>query len=309
MKTIAMLAVLFTGASLLARDERGGQPTFRSNAELVVLHVSIRDRGGHYVADLPQEAFTVIDDGRPQQLTMFSAEDVPASIGFLVDNSNSMRPSRDRVVAASVAFAKSAHPQDEIFVLTFNEAVRAAFGPMEAAKIDPAAFARAMNQAIVARGMTAIYDGLAAGLSRLEQARHTRQVLIVVSDGDDNASHEQLDDVMRKVRESDATVYTIALIDPLVRGGDAGFLRRLARSTGGEAYEPRRVEDMPDAFDKIAKDIRSAYTLAWTPLNSGEQAADRRRHTVRVYVHAPDGRPLHVRARDGYFDNSRESRQ
>jgi len=309
MKTIAMLAVLLTGASLLARDEGGGQPTFRSHAELVVLHVSVRDRGGRYVTGLPQEAFTVIDDGRPQQLRMFSSDEVPASIGFLIDNSNSMRPSRDRVVAASVAFAKSAHPQDEIFVLTFNEAVRLAFGPAVAAEIDPAAFARAMNQAIVARGMTAIYDGVAAGVSRLAQAKHTRQVLIVVSDGEDNASHEQLEQVTRRVRESDATVYTVALIDPLIRGGDARFLRRLARSTGGESYEPRRVEDMPEAFEKIAKDIRSAYTLAWAPPSTGEQAADRRRHTVRVYVHSQDGRALHVRARDGYFENAPEDHQ
>ena len=309
MRAIAILFVILTGASSVASEGDRLQPTFRSHAESVVLHVSVRDRGGRYVAGLPQQAFTVIDDGRPQQLTLFAADDVPASIGFLIDNSNSMRPSRDRVVAAAVAFAKSAHPQDEIFVLTFNEAVQPAFGPALAADIEPAAFAAAMNRAIVARGMTAIYDGLSAGLSRLESARHTRQVLIVVSDGDDNASHATRDEVMRNLRESDATVYTVALIDPLVKDGDAGLLRRMARSTGGEAYEPRRVEDMPEAFEKIAKDIRSAYTLAWTPPMTGEQAAERRRHTVRVYVHAPDGRILRVRARDGYFEKLQEDRQ
>lgn len=309
MRTIATLIVILTGASSVGLQGTQGQPTFRSHAESVVLHVSVRDRGGRYIAGLPQDAFTVIDDGRPQQLTMFAADDVPASIGFLIDNSNSMRPSRDRVVAAAVAFAKSAHPQDEIFVLTFNEAVQAAFGPTLAADIAPDSFAQAMNRAIVARGMTAIYDGLAAGLSRLESARHTRQVLIVVSDGDDNASHATRDEVMRNLRESDATVYTVALIDPLVRDGDPGLLRRMARSTGGEAYEPRRVEDMPEAFDRIAKDIRSAYTLAWTPASTGDQAAERRRHAVRVYVHAPDGRALQVRAREGYFEKTREDRQ
>lgn len=309
MRTIAMLFVILTGASSVVLQGDRTQPTFRTHSESVVLHVSVRDRGGRYIAGLPQDAFTVIDDGKPQQLTMFASEDVPASIGFLIDNSNSMRPSRDRVAAAAVAFAKSAHPQDEIFVLTFNENVQPAFGPALAADIVPADFVQAMNRAIVARGMTAIYDGLSAGLSRLESARHTRQVLIVVSDGDDNASRATRDEVLRSLRESDATVYTVALIDPLVRDGDTRLLRRLARSTGGEAYEPRRVEDMPEAFERIAKDIRSAYTLAWTPTNTGEQAAERRRHTVRVYVHGPDGRVLQVRARDGYFEKAREDRQ
>jgi Ca-activated chloride channel family protein len=285
------------------------QPTFRAESELVVLHVSVRDRGGRYISGLTQDAFTVIDDGKPQTLQMFSADEVPASVGFLIDNSNSMRPSRDRVIASSVAFARHAHPQDEIFVLTFNESVKHAFGPAIASEMDGAAFAGAMAQAITARGMTAIYDGILAGLLRLEHARHTRQVLIVVSDGGDNASRAKQDDALRQVHESDATVYTVALVDPLVRDGDPKLLRKLARATGGEAYEPRRIEDVPDAFARIATDIRNAYTIAYTPTKSGEAAAERRRRAVKVYVRSPDGRVLSVRTRDGYFEKMREDRQ
>lgn len=284
------------------------QPVFRASSELVVLHVSVRDRGGRYITGLTKDAFTVIDDAKPQTLEMFSADEVPASVGFLIDNSNSMRPSRERVVASSVAFAKNSHPEDEIFVLTFNEAVRHAWGPTIVSEMDPTAFGTAMAQSIVARGMTAIYDGLTAGLSKLEGARHTRQVLIVVSDGDDNASQATRDEVVRRVHESDATVYTVAIVDPLVRGGNPKLLRQLARATGGEFYQPRGADDVSTAFERIAKDIRNAYTLAYVPTKS-DRARDGRRRQVQVYARAPDGRALRVRTRAGYFEQSPEERQ
>lgn len=217
---------------------------------------------------------------------------------------------RDGVIASSVAFAKHSHPQDEIFVLTFNETVRQAWGPRVVAEMEPAAFALAMSDAIVARGMTAIYDGLAAGLARLEHARHTRQVLIVVSDGGDNASKVKLEDVLKRVHESDATVYAIAMLDPLMKdGSDPRLLRRLARSTGGEFHYPRSVDDIPKAFQSIAKDIRNGYTIAYTPTKGGETAGQARRRTVRVYVRSQDGRVLTVRTRDRYFEKTGEDRR
>ncbi len=284
------------------------QPTFRASSELVVLHVSVRDRGGRYITGLTRDAFTVIDDATPQTLEMFSANEVPASIGFLIDNSNSMRPSRERVVASAAAFVDQAHPEDEIFVLTFNEAVREAWPPTVVSEINAERFTAAMSAAIVARGMTAIYDGIGSGLTRLERARHTRQVLILISDGGDNASRATLDAALQRVRASDATIYTVALVDPLVRGGDTGLLRRLARSTGGESFEPRRVEDVPDAFARISKDIRSAYTLAYVPTRNASAAGPRRR-AVKVYVRSPGGQVLTVRTREGYFEKAPEDRQ
>jgi VWFA-related protein len=313
MRLTALISILVAGSvSLLTSHplEPQDRPTFKASSELVVMHVSVRDRSGRYITGLPQDAFTVIDDGKPQALEMFSAEEVPASVGFLIDNSNSMRPSRDRVIASAVEFAKHSHPQDEIFVLTFNQEVRRAWGPRIVADTNPAQFAEAMQQAIIARGMTAIYDGIVAGLGRLEHAKHTRQVLIVVSDGGDNASQAKLDDVLKDVHESDATVYTVALVDSLVPdGSNPKLLRRLAQSTGGEFYFPRRVDDVPDAFERISKDIRSAYTIAYTPTKGGDTAADRRRRTVKVYVRSQDGRVLNVRTRDGYFEKASEARQ
>jgi len=303
---VAASVTLLTSHSLVPQD----RPTFKASSELAVLHVTVRDRGGRYITGLTRDAFTVIDDGRPQTLEMFSADEVPASVGFLIDNSNSMRPNRERVIASSVAFTRNSHPEDEIFVLTFNETVRHAWGPSVVSEMEPAAFAHAMSTAIVARGMTAIYDGIAAGLSRLERARHTRQVLIAVSDGGDNASKVTLDEVLKRVHESDATVYTVALVDPLIRdGSNPKLLRRLARSTGGESYHPRRDAEISEAFQDIALDIRNAYTIAYTPTKGTNDPGQGRRRTVRVYVRPQNGRVLRVHTRDGYFEKANEERQ
>ena len=312
MRAISCVLILLGSFWLLPARVSSQQerPTFRAESELVVLHVSVRDRGGRYITDLTRDAFTVIDDGKPQTLEMFSADEVPASVGFLIDNSNSMQPNRDRVIASSVSFAKNSHPLDQIFVLAFNESVRRAWGPAVAGEMNSAAFASAMDVAIVGRGMTAIYDGILAGLEYLGRAMHTRQVLIVVSDGGDNASKASLEDALKQVRESDATIYSVVLVDRLTRDGNPGLLRRLSHSTGGESYTPRRIDDVPEAFEAIAKDIRSAYTIAYTPTrHAGANPAERHRRSVNVYVRSRDGRPLRVRTRDGYFAKATEERQ
>ena len=306
MRMMACLTILVAG--VLVAWSAAQQPVFKTQSDLVVLHVSVRDSGGRYISGLDKDAFTVIDAGTPQTIAMFAADDVPATIGILVDNSNSMRPHRDIVIASAVEFLKHSHPRDELVVLTFNEAVRHAWGPSVAAETNAGLFASTMSQAIVARGMTAIYDGILAGLDRVASGTHTRQVLIVVSDGDDNASRARLEEVIGKVRHSDAVIYTIALTDPLTREGNRGLMRRLARETGGESYQPRRLDQVADAFDAIAADIRKAYTIAYAPTvatRAGDDTVQRRQ--VRVYVRSKDGRALRVRTRDGYFETLKDS--
>lgn len=306
---ILVLAALLAFAASAETTPRAPQagPVFKAESRLVVLHVSVRDRSGRYVTGLTKDAFTVIDDGQPQAVEMFSADDVPATVGLLVDNSSSMAPSRERVIAASVAFAGSSHPRDEVFVLTINEHVREAWPPTIIAESPPHVFAAAITSAITARGMTAIYDGILDGLRRVQRGAHTRQVLILVSDGGDNASRARVEDVMREAHASDAVIYTVGLIDTLMADGNPRLLRRLARGTGGESFQPRRTDDVPRAFESIARDIRSAYTLAYAPTQGTASAAGRRR-TVRVYVRSQDGRPLRVRTRDGYFADAGKGR-
>lgn len=283
-----------------APADRAGQPVFKAESQLVVLNVSVRDGSGRHVGGLAREAFTIVDDGQPQVIAMFSAEDVPASVGLVIDNSNSMAPSRERVIAAAVAFARNSHPQDEVFALTFNEHVREAWAPAIIGNSRPQQFEAALTGAITARGMTALYDGLAEALRRVALGAHTRQVLIVVSDGSDNASRMRQDDIVRDARASDAVIYTVGITDNLTRDGNPRLLGRLARETGGESFRPRVAAEVPNAFARIASDIRSTYTLAYSPtVGRGAPAPDRRR-AVNVYVRSPNGRPLRVRTRDSY---------
>jgi Ca-activated chloride channel family protein len=285
------------------------QPVFKAESRLVVLHVSVRDRSGRYITGLDKNAFTVIDDGQPQTLEMFSGDEVPASVGLLIDNSNSMGPVRERVVAASTAFAANSHRQDEVFVLTFNEHVRQAWPPTIIADTRPELFASTVGQAITARGMTAIYDGILEGLKIVRRGAHTRQVLILVSDGGDNASKSSVDEVLREVRDSDAAIYTVGLDDALTGDGNPRLLERLSRTTGGEAFTPRTLQEIPRALENIARDIRSAYTLAYVPTKGlGSTDDGRRRRTVRVYARSSDGRVLRIRTRDGYYSDATEVR-
>jgi Ca-activated chloride channel family protein len=274
------------------------QPVFSAKSELVVLHVSVEDSRRRYVAGLGKDAFTVFENGEAQQVEMFSGEDVPATIGVLIDNSASMRPSRERVVAAALAFTETSHPEDEIFVLTFNEHVRHAWGPVVVSQTSPSIFKATMNRAITAAGMTAVYDAITEGLRRVRRGIHTRQVLIVISDGSDNASKAKEADVIQQVRDSDATVYAVGLIDPVTRGGNPGLLRRLTKATGGTLFQPKRADDIPAVLETIARDIRSAYTLAYAPSRT---TPDGVRRMIRVQARSPQGRLLSVRSRDGYF--------
>lgn len=272
-------------------------PVFTVKSELVVLHVSVTDSRGRYVRGLGQDAFRVFD-GEPREIALFSGQDVPATIGVLIDNSGSMQPSRERVVAAALAFTETSHPDDEIFVLTFNEHVRPAWGPAVISKTDPALFKSAVARSITAVGMTAIHDGIVEGLRRVQSGIHTRQALVVISDGDDNASTAREADVIQLAHVSDATIYTVGLTDPVTQAGNAGLLRRLAKATGGSLFQPRRAADVPAVLQRIALDIRSAYTLAYTP---GRAAPDGGRRLIRVDARSPEGRRLTVRSRDGYF--------
>lgn len=291
---LTVVAVLFAAVS--ARSQT--PPVFSARSELVVLHVSVEDSKRRYVPGLGKDAFTVFENGEAQHVAMFSGEDVPATIGVLIDNSGSMAPSRERVVAAALAFTETSHPEDEIFVLTFNEHVRHAWGPTVVSRISPSIFKATVSRAITAAGMTAAYDAVDEGLRRVRRGIHTRQVLIVISDGSDNASAITEADVIKLVHDSDATVYAVGLIDPVTRAGDPGVLRRLTKATGGSLYQPKRLEDIPVVLETIARDIRTAYTLAYAPSRT---APDGVRRMIRVQARSPQGRLLSVRSRDGYF--------
>jgi VWFA-related protein len=288
-----LLAVALASTALVAQD----QPTYRAHADMVVVHALVEDGRGAAVADLSRDHFLVYEDNYPQQLSVFSAADAPATIGLLIDNSTSMAPKREMVVTAAVQFAELSNPQDEIFVLAFNETVREAWEPRVIEESDISILRATLLERISARGKTALYDAVDLALDRFSDARHTRQVMVVISDGSDNASRSTRAEMLARLQASHAMVYTVVMRDPLDPDGNPGLLQRLSRDTGGESFTPKRIADVPEALEHIARDIRATYTLGYVPTN---QARDGTLRKLRVVASHPDGRKLKVQTRGGY---------
>ena len=294
---VVLSLIVGAGALRLHAQALQERPTFSAESDLVVVHAIVEDNRGAAIPGLRETNFLVYEDNFPQTISFFSSADAPASIGLLIDNSTSMATKRDRVIASVVGFAGLSNPEDEIFVLAFNESVQEAWAPRVIGESDVAVLRTTLEKNISARGKTALYDAIARGLERLARGKHARQVLVIVSDGSDNASRTTLDDMLARTESSSAMIYTVALNDPVDRDGNPRLLKRIATVTGGESFSPQAIDDVPDAVDHIARDIRATYALGFVPTN---QARDGTIRKLRVVARHPDGRTLKVKTRGGY---------
>ena len=272
-------------------------PVFKAESELVVLHVNVFDGRSDAVPNLPADAFTVVEDNAPQKITFFSGEDVPVAVGLVVDNSGSMITRRPMVLAGTKAFAESSHPRDELFTIVFNEHVR--HGLPETLTFTQN---RLQIQTAVARfpagGQTALHDAVIAGLEHLQEASHQKHVLVVLADGEDNASRHSADDMLLRATRSDALIYTVSTAHLASDIGNPGLLKKLAQRSGGVAYTPKSERAVVEAFREIAENIRRGYSIGYTPSNTVHDGRFRR---VKVAVRAPGFKNLTVVARDGYL--------
>lgn len=270
-------------------------PAFSSRSEIVVLHVSVGDRRAGLVSGLPRDAFAIFEDGRPQAIAFFDSEDTPVTVGLVIDSSGSMSTRRDAVIAAGMAFAESSHPADELFTVNFNEHVWPGLPPNQPFTSDHAELRTALDRS-TARGQTALFDGISNAMRHLDRGSKPRKVLIVVSDGGDNASSTRFENVLNDALRQDVVIYTIGIFD--ADSGDAkpGVLRKLADATGGEAFFPDRPSQITPIFERIARDIRSSYAIGYVPPSTARDVA----HQVRVEVRPSDGRKLSVRTRSAY---------
>lgn len=271
------------------------QPMFTTATDLVVLHVNVFDGRADAVQDLPQTAFTVLDDDQPQEITFFRSEAVPVAVGLVIDNSGSMIARRAMVIAGANAFAASSLPDDELFTVIFNEHVRYGLP-------DGVAFTRSRQQLLSALarypagGKTALYDAVIDGLRHLAATPLRKKALIVLSDGEDNASTRTGAQMLEASRASDALIYAVAKRDTESgAGGDPGIMRRLAEVSGGVAYFPRREMEVVESFAEIAGNIRRGYSIGYVPATGG----DGKYHRIKVNVRVP-GRRLTAHARHGY---------
>ena len=288
-------------------EKKGREYTINVDVNLVVLHATVLDKKGRMVNDLKPEDFRVYEDGALQQLSVFSHADIPVTMGIVIDDSGSMREKREAVNAAALAFVKTSNPQDQVFVVNFNDVYY----------LDtPGDFASNMEdlksalEKIDSRGGTALYDAVYASLDHVKLGNRDKKTLLVITDGEDNASRYSFDELMKYAQKSNAVIYTIGLLgseEPgglfKVHGGSshraAKILEKIAEATGGEAYFPKSLDEVQSTCEQIAHDIRNQYTLAYYPTNAKKDGTFR---NVRVDAFASGNHTkLAVRTRPGYF--------
>lgn len=267
------------------------------DVNLVVLQATVRDHRGHLVSDLRQGDFEVYEDGARQSVRLFQHEDVPVTVGLVIDQSASMRPKLPDVIEAARTFAHSSNPEDQMFVVNFNEKVTLGLP----GRIGFTNRADELERAIVntnATGQTALYDAVLKALERSRAGGPEKKVLIVISDGGDNASKHRLPEVLKSLAQASAIVYTIGIFDEEDPDRNPDVLLRLARSTGGEAFFPRRLNEVVTICGRIAHDIRNRYTIGYLSNSSASPGTVR---GIRVLARAAGKGGLSVRTRSTYI--------
>jgi VWFA-related protein len=274
----------------------GSQASIAVNTNLVLLPVKVTDARGAFVSSLKQEDFRVFEDGQLQKLTVFEEGDTPVTVGLIVDHSRSMGGKLQDVVAAVYSFAHLSNPQDEMFVVDFNDDVLAELMKGKAFSNDPKELEQAVT-AVTARGRTALYDAVSEGLHHLQYGHLEKKALVIISDGGDNASHLKYSQVLARARHSQALIYAVGLVGSDVEEENPGLLRRLCKDTGGIAYFPRQGESVANVATEIARDLREQYTLGYAPQNMKRAEAFRK---IEVRISATGHGRLRVRTRQGY---------
>jgi VWFA-related protein len=263
---------------------------------MVILNATVLDHHNALVSGLDKDNFKVYEDHVLQQISHFSHEDIPVTVGVVVDNSGSMASKRADVIAAALSFARSSNPLDQMFVVNFNEHV--SFGlPDNTPFTDRREQLQQALLSINAIGETALYDGIATALDHLKLGSSDKKVLIVISDGGDNASKRGLSQAVDLAKQSAAIIYAIGIFDEQDGEQNPSVLKRFAKETGGEAFFPESSKEIASICEKIARDIRNQYTLAYVPAIPKQDGVYR---AIDVKVSVPGHGRLSVRTRAGY---------
>lgn len=273
--------------------------TIERDVNLVTLHVSVSGEDGQFVPGLGRESFRVFEDNVPQQISVLRQEDVPVSMGLLIDNSGSMYDKRAAVNAAALTLVQASNPDDEVFVAHFNDNY---FFDLDK---DFSSDLGELRKALAHRdseGTTALYDAVLNSLNHLKKGYSDKKVLLIVSDGEDNYSRATFAALLDQAQRSSALIYAVGLLTqekPESAARDRQALLSLAEATGGAAFFPTGVPEVESICAQIARDIRHQYTVGYYPSNASHDGSFR---SLRVeVVPPPGGGKLSVRARTGYF--------
>ena len=278
----------------------GGKNPLRVDVDLTLVNVTVTDPYNRLVTGLEQDNFRLFEDGQEQEITHFSCEDVPVSIGVVLDLSGSMANKIDKSRMAALQFFKTANPQDEFFVVSFNEHAQLS-SPFTTSVDDIQT--RLMFTA--AHGRTALLDAIYLGLSQMRGARNEKKALLLISDGGDNHSRYSEHDIRDFVREADTQIYAIGLYDPAgaratpeeVNG--PALLNEISDESGGRTFSVANLNDLPDIAIKIGMELRNQYVLGYRPSNHRRDGKWRK---IKVKLRPPKGLPpLNVYAKSGYY--------
>jgi Ca-activated chloride channel homolog len=271
----------------------------RVDVNLVVLHTTVLDDRGKFADGLKQDNFRVFEDKVEQKLSVFKREDIPVSMGLVIDNSGSMRDKRPRVNAAAITLVEASNPQDEAFVVNFNDDF---YLDLDKDFTNSVPELKEALERIDARGSTALYDAIIGSLDHVKKGSKDKKVLLVVTDGEDNTSHNSLEKTIREIQKTDTVIYTIGLLSEESKRSAKRAKRALediAKASGGMSYFPENVADVKNICEQVAHDIRNQYTLAYYPTNTKRDGTFR---SVQVEVIPPRGRgKLVARTRNGYY--------
>jgi VWFA-related protein len=276
------------------RDQ--GVFVFRKEVDEVLLHASVVDNKQHIVTNLDRSAFTVFEDDKPQNIVSFYHEDIPVAMGIVIDNSGSMREKRNKVNQAALNLVRSSNPRDEVCIVNFNDEYY-----LDQDFTNDLLKLKEALEKIDARGGTALYDALVASAEHLKRnARRDKKVLFVVTDGEDNASNENLEQAVKQLQEENGpSVYAIGILGEEGHRNQARrALEIIAQRTGGIAFFPKTLNEVDEISKTVAHDIRNQYTIGYKPANPRGTGGFR---TVRVEAKAKEHGKLTVRTKSGYY--------
>jgi Ca-activated chloride channel family protein len=293
--------------TVISQEPQGREKgyTIGVNVDLVLMYASVFDKSGTFVAGLKQDSFKIYEDGIEQNIASFSQEDVPVSMGILMDLSGSMRGKIDQVNKAALAFIRASNPQDQVFLIGFNDEVEL----LQDFTSDIDEITDSLDNAVVTGG-TSLYDAVYLGVQKAHMGKKPKKAIVVISDGEDRDSYYGLSELLAKVQESDVQIFCIGFLNP---SGDKGFfgrwsksasekahdaLLRIAEETGGKAFFPDRVADIHAIVAEIATEIRSQYSIGYFSSNSVRDGSFRR---VKIQLLGPRAAGNQIRYRRGYY--------
>ena len=272
-----------------------GSFVFHSDVQEVLLHATVVDDKQRMITNLDKNAFTVFEDGKPQVIKSFRHEDIPISLGIVIDNSGSMREKRAKVNKAALNLVRASNPQDEVFIVNFSDEFF-----LDQPFTSKISLLQAALEKYETRGGTALYDAVVASADELKRhGKLQKKILFVVTDGEDDASRESLEEAVRQLQEENGpTVYAIGLLGDERARRAKRALQTIAERTGGIAFFPRTLDEVDEISSTVARDIRNQYTIGYKPTTPKSAGGYR---TIRVDARASGHGKLTVRTRSGYY--------